>query len=802
MLHDKRLIIAHVSTRKSVDCANKILSWSDFVKSFEMPAKSQETLKEYNKLPKNAQAKLKDVGGFIGGKTTGKRHKNDILDRCLITLDLDNIDGSKNEAKNIELNLQLLNCSYMMYSTRKHTSLYPRLRLIFPTDRIMSAEEYEPTARKLAELMGFKHCDPSTFQINRLMYYPSICADGEYVYQVEDKGFISVDALLKKYKNWKNISEWKGIEHCAIVENTIKKQQCPLTKKGIIGAFCKAYSIPEAIETFIPEAYAPCDSSTHSNRYTYTAGTTYAGAIMYEDKFLYSHHATDPCSQVLVNAFDLIRIHKFRDLDSEAKEDTPTHKLPSFGAMSELAMEQDAVKKIINAERLQQIKEDFGDNTTEDIDSDWMDELSVNPKTLEIHKTIENVKIILNNDPNLKGKIKYDGFIEDVVLRGKLPWFKPTEEQTLTDTDLAGTRWYLEKIYKITGKNIIIDALILVAMDNYFNELQQYLNKLKWDKIERIDTLFIDYLGAEDTLYNRQTIRKMLLGAVARAFTPGAKFDNMCILSGKQGIGKSTFISILGGNWYSDSLCEFEGLKAYESIRGRWILEVGELAGMSRAKIASVKHFLTKTEDSYRAAYARCVKHVKRNCVFFGTTNESQFLQDMTGNRRFWAVYVGVNSPTKNIFTDLIEERDQIWAEAVQMWKNGNSLLLDAEVLKMAEEQQEQCLEHDERTGIIEEFIDTPVPIDWNKRTIDEKLLYLNDPISNAQPTELREKISAIEIWVECLRKNKADFNKRESRQINNILNYIKNVQKLQKVYKIREYGAVRGWEVLKKTGN
>src|SRR5690606_2790431 len=259
------------------------------------------------------------------------------------------------------------------------------------------------------------------------------------------------------------------------------------------------------------------------------------------------------------------------------------------------------------------------------------------------------------------------------------PWDPRKERRQWTDVDDAGLRHYLERVYGITGKDRIFDALSLCAHKNRINDVKDYLTSLKWDGVKRLDTLLIDYLGAEDNVYTRAVIRKSLAAAVARVMTPGCKYDYVPILVGPQGIGKSTFLRLLGKDWYSDSLQTFEGKEASEMIQGVWINELGELSGLSRAEINAVKQFLSRTEDIFREPYGRRTNRYPRRCVFFGTTNEDEFLRDRTGNRRFWPVVVGVQEPKKNVFRDLPEEVDQIWAEAFLAWQLGEPLYLTGE---------------------------------------------------------------------------------------------------------------------------
>lgn len=250
--------------------------------------------------------------------------------------------------------------------------------------------------------------------------------------------------------------------------------------------------------------------------------------------------------------------------------------------------------------------------------------------------------------------------------------------------------------------------------------------------VRRVDTLLRDYLGAEDNQYTRAVMRKSLCAAVARAVEGGVKYDYMPIFTGPQGIGKSTFLSILGRKWFSDSLTTFEGKEAAELIQGTWINEVGELTAMTKQETSAVKQFLSKTHDIYRAAYGRTTNKYPRRCVFFGTSNDSEFLKDSTGNRRFWPVDVGVHKEKKSVWDDLPEEVDQIWAEAYCYWMLGELLYLPKDVEKLAEEQQEIHREAYAKEGVVREFLDKDIPQDWGLHESDAEASVLSGKPASA----------------------------------------------------------------------
>lgn len=794
--YDKQITISSAGSRKATLWPSQTLYWSEMVERLKTAVRGTETLEEYLKLPKSQQDELKDVGGFVGGPLLNNRRKaNNVLGRDLITLDMDNIPA--NGTADMLRRVDSLGCAYAVYSTRKHHEAKPRLRVIVPLSRRASADEYEPLARKLASIIGISFMDPTTFQAHRLMYWPSCSADSQYVFHYGDKPFLDVDGLLAIYNDWTNVDEWPklpGDENKHI--RMAAKQGNPLEKPGIVGAFCRQYNIFQAMEKFLPGIYEPTD--TDPNRFTYVNGSTVGGAIVYENGlFLYSHHATDPCSGKLVNAFDLVRLHKFGDLDDDAKPDTPVNRLPSFAQMSAFALNDAGVAAAINQERYEKALEDFGDqgNNTPAAQEDlnWIKKLEISATTGRPVKTIDNVLIILENDPQLKGKIAFDEFANRGVVLGPLPWDKREEQRVWTDADDSGLYHYMEKVYGISSETKINHALALVAQENRFNNVKKYLESLTWDGIPRLDTLFIDYLGAIDNVYTRAVARKSFTAAVARAMEPGVKYDYMPILVGPQGIGKSTLLRIMGKDWFSDSLQTFEGKEASELIQGTWINEIGELNGFSRSETNSIKQFLSRTEDIFREAYGKRTNLYPRRCVFFGTTNDMEFLKDRTGNRRFWPVKVGLIPPKKSVFEDLKKEVDQIYAEAVMRWRLGEPLYLKGEAEELAKEAQEEHREGSVKEGIIREFIERPVPVDWDKKSISDRRLYWAGEFGKIQTeTVQRDRICAAEIWVECFHTDIKYMKQADTREINSILGSIEGWESFRG--RFGPYGFQRGY--------
>ena len=620
--------IAYGNSRMEKRWKNNEISWDDFCRRVSTTQTTTETVEEYRKMTKPQQDAVKDVGGFVGGHLRGGRRKTGtVLCRSMLTLDMDH------GTPDILDELSLLNSHELcVYSTHKHTPETPRLRLIFPLKRDVSEEEYPALARKVAQEIGMDLFDDTTYQPHRLMYWPSTSRNGEYVYQVMDGDILDPDDYLGLYDDWRDVSTWPvSSRESEAVKKAAKQQADPLAKTGAVGAFCRTYPIREAIEKFLPDVYAP---SAMEGRYDYIPADSSAGVIIIDEKFSYSFHATDPACGQLLNAFDAVRVHKFPDDDPKK----------SYNAMAEFAAADEKVKLRIFEEKRQAAAEDF-----DEADPDaWKKQLQYEKKSMELKNNLHNLMLILENDENLKG-IVFNQLADGMEIRGKVPW--PHPAKFWRDADDAQLICYVDAAYgTFSARNYDI-AVTKAVDDRSYHPIREFFDTLPdWDGVERVDTLLIDYLGAEDTPYVRAVTRKELCAAYCRVYHPGIKFDSMIVLNGDQGIGKSTLIAKLGGEWYSDSLnlSDMNDKTAAEKLQGYWIMEIGELAGMRKADLDKVKAFISRQDDKYRASFGRRVTPHPRQCVFFGTTNsQNGYLRDITGNRRYWNVKVPGNGKYK-----------------------------------------------------------------------------------------------------------------------------------------------------------
>jgi predicted P-loop ATPase len=755
---------------------NVILEWEELIEKCSETKRTAETVSEYRKMSKAKQDAIKDVGGFVGGALKlGRRKKGYVMGRSLITLDIDHA------AVDIwDIITVFLDYSCMMYSTHKHTPQKPRVRLIIPLSREISEEEYPAVSRMIAKDVGIEMIDDTCHQASRLMYWPSTSSDGEYLFKVQEGPFLNPDDILCRYENWRDTSKWPvSSRESEIVKRTIEKQADPLEKDGVVGAFCRTYDMESAIETFLSNIYQPSDMD---GRYNYVPADSSAGLVTYDNKFAYSHHATDPAGGQLLNAFDIVRLHKFSHLDDKTKDSTVTTNLPSYKSMIEFAINDEKVKMTLASDRKLKVSEEFAS------EEEWQKKLDLD-KNGDIKDTLSNIVWILQNDEYLKG-ISYNEHRNSIDIREpeNLPWTQV--KNGWSDADLASAKVYFDRVYKIWSPTKFKDALTAVAAQRSFHPIKEYFDSLpKWDKKERLDTLLVDYLGAEDTAYTRAVMRKTLVAAVARIYNPGIKFDYILTIAGPQGIGKSTFFAKLGMQWFSDSLSisDMRDKTGPEKLQGYWILELSELNGIKKMDVETVKSFISRCDDKYRASYGTVVESHPRQCVIVGSTNSTGgFLRDITGNRRFWPVDVTGCGKYKPWDMECI---DQIWAEAIYRYNEGEELVLTGDAAGEAYEKQQDAMENDDREGLVREYLDKLLPSNWKDMDLSERRMFLSgDEFSGSDGSIKRDRVCTLELWSECFGKDPASMKKTDAYELNAIMSKIEEWEK----YKGNKSGRVR----------
>uniref|UniRef100_UPI003FEE30FE MobV family relaxase n=1 Tax=Gemmiger formicilis TaxID=745368 RepID=UPI003FEE30FE len=371
---------------------------------------------------------------------------------------------------------------------------------------------------------------------------------------------------------------------------------------------------------------------------------------------------------------------------------------------------------------------------------------------------------------------------------------KSEEMETLLDI------CYVDACYGSFSQRNYDVAVTKAADDRSYHPIKDYFESLPvWDEIPRVDTVLIDYLGAQDNEYVRAVTRKALCAAYMRIYHPGIKFDYITVLNGEQGIGKSTLIAKLGMEWFADSLTlsDMNDKTAAEKLQGYWIHEIGEMAGMRKADLEKVKAFVSRCDDKYRASFGRRVTPHPRQCIFFGTTNsENGYLRDITGNRRFWNVRVPGTGRMKP--WDLTQEIiDQIWAEVIVLAKGGEELFLSHELEEYAKKEQSEAMERDDREGLVARYLDMLLPETWDTMDVYQRREYVQDPDSplNVKGTVRRETVSNIEIWCECFGKAKEDIKPSDSYALAAIMTRFGDWERTAKSVRLPIYGKQRVYQ-------
>ena len=387
-----------------------------------------------------------------------------------------------------------------------------------------------------------------------------------------------------------------------------------------------------------------------------------------------------------------------------------------------------------------------------------------------VKQLVHNFEVVMDKDSRFAGKIRLNEFAQQPYLYGSVPWENENNCRAWSSHDDSALFSLIQADYGLKSRQDFADALKNVSMRNKFHPVRELLDSLTWDGKEHIRSLLPEYLGAEDSDYTYQVMRLWMLGAVSRVYKPGSKFDYTIILQGSQGIGKSTFLKLmaLDDSWFNDSLDSLDSDKAVQSLTGSWIIELAELKSLARTAggVESVKRFLTATQDKYRIPYERRADTFYRQCVFAGTTNKDDFLQDETGNRRFLIIHTGFTKTSKSLFTpEVMDDIKQAWAEAVHIWKNEDpQLILPEACIQQAKELQEANMADDGKRGIILDYL------------------------------EGKTQVCAREIWFEALEESISPKSYQTS-EINSIIAKVSGWQRMKTPRKFPKYGSQRGFQ-------
>lgn len=708
---------------------NRTESWAKFKNSFRIPLISPEKFSYYQKLTPDQQVANKAQNGwFYRTQVAGKRrNRQSGMPTNIVTLDFDY--ATPHMLEMIQMGLILGGTLYFVHSSRRHTPEKPRLRMVIPLKAPLPNEYYPAVSRILASMIDpeMEAVDPVSFRVAQMMFKPVVSSDQEFIFYEQDGEPLDWEALLADFEattgDWRDLSMLPKKEGEKL-RQTADKAEDPWLKDGPVGTFCRAYTIQEAIDKFLPDVYA--ESGAAEDRYTYLGGTTTDGMEVYDDgRFMYSHHGSDPASDMLVNAFDMVRIHLFGKEDADIDEDeVAVMKRPSAKAMLEFIADDegyrqqhvsdnydreamfDDIADLDSEDSYQEVEASIGgeivDREIEDligtpkislpinpkgppVEEGWFSKLEIDLRTGQIASCLPNLISIFHNDKRFRNTLEYNELTAKVVTRRplntKLKTIRPTRiadkaaGDTLDSLHYGKLRAILETAngkkkpgYGLRVTDRDLEAAVREVADHWaFHPIRDALTSFVWDGMERLATFFIRYLGVPDQPYYREVAIKWFVAGVARVFEPGHKFDFAPILEGAQGKRKSTMIQIIGLGWGGELKANFhDENKLVEQMLGQFVMELPELSNFNRSSVEDMKAFMAATSNHVRLAWERAPRTYKRQCIFMGSTNKDAYLLDDTGNRRFWPLPVVVDQ----IDTDAMRaEITQVWAEAVDIYR-------------------------------------------------------------------------------------------------------------------------------------
>ena len=619
------------------------------------------TLAEFLRLPADHQNELKDTGGFIAGTlNSGRRRSSAVMSRSAITLDADSIPCDMFET--LCARVTSLGVQYCIYSTAKHSPAAPRVRIVIPFTRDVPADEYPFFARTVCQRLQpeMSWFDPVSAKPEQLMYYPAHCKDIAPVCYCSPFGMplFDVDAWAANFPNWKDQSTWPLFpKEKDIPKKLAAKQKDPTEKDGAVGAFCRVYDVPGAMAKYLPGVY---EETAAEGRYTFTGGSTGCGAVLYDGgKFLYSHHATDPAGGRLVNAFDLVRLHRFGDLDDEAKQGTPTNRLPSYTAMLELAKEDPDVAH----EMMQTGCFESCGTIADEAAAQQLAKYDGKPLDTECVRLVLRAMGLTARKNIITEELEYSG----------RQWCNEDGAET------RGLDYIMDVINRLgttkTSVSSVESRLDTISLENLYNPVAEMLQSAPWDGVHRVPVL-LEILGIAPGSFSDVLLQKWLVQCVAMAFNnrkQSVAAAGVLVLQGPQQIGKTTFFRRLAVNedWFYDGASiDMSNKDSLIYATRAWITELGELDSTLRRDQASLKAFITTKVDRMRSAYSSIYAKKPRVTSLGGTVNGEQFLRDTTGDARFWTIQVSqidvkrLNDLPDSFFVDL-------WHEVYAAWINA-----------------------------------------------------------------------------------------------------------------------------------
>ena len=616
-----------------------------------------EDIKQYK-----ANNMLYFISGDIKPNEDGSytRNDNNLKTRNLIVIDIEDTDLSSQEVQTI-IQEKLASYKYLLYSTISHKPNNPRLRLVLEPSRDIVKDEYKPTIQHIIQLLNIKY-DTSSCTWSQLQGLPIAVRENEFIFIKHLDGLpYPVQKAVKEEKKvittytGEPIQNFTKVSHnqaISIMEKYIENEQDKLQERN--------------------DYYLSC--------LTVIAKSVVSGEIEYDTAI--------ECMELLALNNDEWKVNNLNELNGEITRsngnvDYFKNKYTFLGKFQKTQQKINISNALTNASL----------------------EITTDEKG-KVIQTLENLeKIILSITP-----IAYNELTDIIEIRDKQGKIKPLDKR---DKELF--RMEIEKRFKFKAKVIDLDTAIVSASDKFrYHPIKNQIIAVCWDEQPRAETFFIDVLGVEDNVYNRECTRKWLLASLTRLFDNGVKFDEMIILQGGQGIGKSTTLQRLSLGYYTDITEKISDEVTFKVMR-TWLVELSELSTMMKTDSDSFKAWLSATKDTVRKKYGSDPNDYPRTFTVLGTTNNKEILKDRTGNRRYWLMYCDKDKIKNTIWSLDNKYILQLWSEVYQWYLNGENLLISDETKLHMEQLSTGALEYNPLEERINSILEMYVPNNWKE---------------------------------------------------------------------------------------
>lgn len=705
-------------------------------------------------------------GNLEGADCTNlHRRKTAVAARGALTLDVDTPTEGFIELALLELD----GTEALIHTTYNSTPESPRYRVIIPLDREVKPDEYHVAAASMMQRLGDEQFDQGSVEPERYMFKPSSKKVGDFRSWILHGQLCSADDLLEDFDADLSVLPMPAPS---------RKKRDPFAIDGTIGAFNRAYS---DFGDLISEYNLPY-TEVGAERWQLAGAAAAAGMGVISPGLVFSHHANDPASGNACSAFDLARLHLFSELDEGVKSGTPVNRLPSNAAMLDLAATDSRVVTEL-------VGKDFADDLQDIADevegTNWKERLRLDPKHGIPLDDIRNWDLIIAHEPAFK-VLQYNELTMAIEISGALPWRSvESAGETFSAGDRSRFALHIERVYGIrAGRGYLDDLINDVALNRRVNPVRDYLQSLQWDGVPRVETALP---GVRPNPYTRMVARKVLTAAVARMMDPGCKWDHMLVLYGTEGLGKTYWVDTMSKG-FSSALGALNNKDTLITMQRSWILTSDEGHSLKKADFDAQKEFITKTADVFRMPYDREAAVHKRHNVIWGTTNDRVFLRRQEGNRRFLIVHC----QDKVDFGSLTPEYvDQVWAEALHLWRSGERLYVTEEEGQLAAEAREGFTEEDAMVGVLSEYLETPVPASWSEMSPDARVMHLLDAQNgqNIHDSQIQEVCSA-QLWTEALGRRRGEHRRVDLLEISEAMEQIPGWKVSSERRRITGYGS------------